>query len=80
MSKSCCKYHDNFWQVWDDAGVWQPTDLNECGMAGPGAVTLCCENCPLLPWYKENQPGRPVVYIKDTIAKFKGDSQHAPEQ
>jgi hypothetical protein len=75
VSKRCCKYHDNFFEAWIDANVEQPTDLDECGMAGPGAVTLCCASCPLIVWYKKNQPTRPVQYIKDIIAEVAAEEQ-----
>lgn len=68
MSKKCCKYHNNFFMAWIDADVEQPTDLNDCGMAGAGAVTLCCTSCPMHNWYRQNQPTRPVEYITDIVA------------
>lgn len=63
----CCNYHNNFFQAWIDANVEQPTDLNDCGMAGAGAVTLCCNNCPDKAWYAKNQPTRPIQYIVDVV-------------
>lgn len=61
MMKKCCKYHDNF--------NYKETDLTECGMAGRGAVVLCCSNCPDKAWYEENQPTRPIEYYIDDIKK-----------
>ena len=77
MSKRCCKYHNNFVMAWIDADALdlQPTDLNDCGIAGPNAVTLCCKNCPLRDWYKENQPTRPVRYEPDMVAEFKREAE-----
>ena len=57
--EKCCKYHNNF--------QYKDTDLTECGMAGTGAVTLCCPNCLEKPWYDQHQPSRPIEYYVDDI-------------
>lgn len=57
--KRCCKYHDKF--------NYRDTDLELCGMAGMGAVVVCCKDCPKLEWYKENQPTRPIEYYTDDV-------------
>lgn len=81
MSRLCCKYHNNFFQAWIDKGVSQPTDLNDCGMAGRGDAILCCENCPQASFYKpigavaSPSQRRPVNYILNVIEECERESQ-----
>ena len=57
--KNCCRYHNKF--------QYKDIDLEDCGVAGQGAVVLCCPNCPEKSWYDKNQPTRPVEYYVDDI-------------
>ena len=61
MKNKCCKYHNNF--------NYKDVDLTKCGMARRGAMVLCCKNCPVIKWYNNNQPTRPIGYYTDAIVE-----------
>ena len=63
MNKVCCEYHDKLWLI--------DEQLEDCGMAGKGDTQVCCESCPELDWYRQNQPTRTVEILASPPHKVK---------
>lgn len=61
MTKKCCSYHNKM--------QYRMTDLSNCGMAGNGNAVVCCPDCELVEWYRENQPTRKIDFYTDDIKK-----------
>lgn len=85
MSKRCCVYHDRLPEEFIPGAEPDAfADGCECGLAGMGIPTVCCEKCPQTNWFVNHRgiPKDNLLYaIKECAPKEQqeedGDGRNA---
>lgn len=70
-NKQCCEWHDSLPDMWEDMGVPEDNasfgESPECGLAGIGNPSACCDRCPSIQHLKNR--GLSIDYALE-IAKL----------